>query len=231
VSLLCVRVPHEIARALSGIEIPGEKEPVDHFHISVLYLGKDTPVEQLMEAATATYEVTSKFPPFTVQTGRVSTFPRNPDDGTPIIARMDSLALHELQGALKDSFKEKGVTFSDKYPDYKPHVTLGYNQDEGVEIKDQKIDPPVQWGVGELTLWGGDVGDERLYVTFPLSVPPTKAAMQRIASKLALARTVSPERIVARFKNAHDENGYCDPNCPCHKKTLAERIVTAFLQR
>jgi 2'-5' RNA ligase len=139
VSLLCVRVPHEIARALSGIDIPGEKEPVDHFHISVLYLGKDTPVEQLMEAATATYEVTSKFPPFTVQTGRVSTFPPNPDDGVPIIARMDSRALHELQEALKNKFKEKGVTFSDKYPTYIPHVTLGYSQEEGVEIKGTQL--------------------------------------------------------------------------------------------
>lgn len=220
-SFLGIRVPHEIARALNGIDIPGEKQPLDHFHITVLDLGKNTPVEQLMKAAEAAYEVTSKFPPFQVETSLVSSFSANKDDGIPIIARVDSKPLHELLGALKAAFKAADVEFNDKWPEFKPHVTLGYSQDLETPIKDKKIDPPVQWGVGEVVLWGGDKGDEKLTVTFPLSITPTKEAKRKVFAKVA---TMLPVK-------SHDENGVCQPECPCHKMTTARRVVARFLQR
>ena len=220
-SFLGIRVPHEIARALNGIDISGEKQPLDHFHITVINIGKETPVEQLMAATEAAFGVTSKFPPFQVETGLVSTVSANKDDGIPIIARVDSKPLHELKTALEAAFKASGVSFNDKWPEFKPHVTLGYSQDLETEIRDKKIAPPVQWGVGEVVLWGGDKGDEKLTVTFPLSITPTKEARRKVFAKVA---TMLPVK-------AHDENGICQPECSCHKKTLAHRIVALFLQR
>jgi 2'-5' RNA ligase len=222
-AFLGIKVPHEIARALAGIDISpqGEKVTLSTMHVTILYLGKETPVEKLLAATEAAFSVTSTFPPFQVETSLVSTFSANPDDGIPIIARIDSPALHELKDALKASFKKAGVEFPDKYPEYKPHVTLGYSQDLETEIRDKKIAPPVQWGVGEVVLWGGDKGDEKLTVTFPLSIAPTKEAKRKVFAKVATMRPVI----------SHDENGVCQPECPCHKRTLAQRVVAKFLQR
>jgi hypothetical protein len=83
-------------------------------------------------------------------------------------------------------------------------------------------------------------GDEKLFVTFPLSVPMTKAAMQRIAAKFASARV------------AHDENGYFarqllleDPSLvwsgleqaveaqlqKTYGRPIAEKVAAEFLRR
>ena len=156
----------------------------------MLYLGDQVPIEQLAKCVMATYEVTSQTAPFTVQTSQVTTFAPNPDDGVPIIARIVSPPLHALQAALKASFLRHGVTFNNQYPEYRPHTTLGYAQDPLVHadgLAEQAI-PLIEWGVGEMVLWGGDSGDDRLVVTFPFALAPSKTAMYRAFVRLATQR-------------------------------------------
>jgi 2'-5' RNA ligase len=209
-----LRVPHETARLLGELEVAGDKEPVSNLHTTVLYLGKDVPVEQIASSVTAIYEVTSKTKPFTVETSIVTSFPPNPDDGVPIIARIESEPLHQLQAALKAALKKHGVAFSDKYPEYKPHVTLAYLQD-GEAPADIQI-PPVTWGVGEVVLWGGDTGDNRLIVTFPFSLNGSKQAAHK-----ALVRIVS-NRLACE--------GSC--GCGCGSEGLCQRarVATRYLR-
>jgi len=170
-AFLGLQVPAPTSRLFSEIEVDGDKTALGTYHVTMIYMGKDVPMEVLSEAIKATFEVTSKTRPFSVKTNKVTTFPKN-DDGVPIIARVESEALHDLRAKLVESFQANGVDFNNKYPDYKPHVTLSYAEDS---ISDFEI-PTVEWGAHELVLWGGDDGDRKLVVTFPFSLDADKTA-------------------------------------------------------
>jgi 2'-5' RNA ligase len=222
-AFLGIKVPNDIGRLLSEIEIPGEKVSRDTMHVTILYVGKETPIEQLVKVILAAYGVTSQTKPFTVETRRVSAFSPNPDDGVPIIALVESPALHNLKDALCAAFDASGVEYNKKYPVYRPHVTLGYTPDAGVfaeQVAEKDIVPGVEWGVGEMVLWGGDSGDEKLTVTFPFSMQMTREAVYRA---------------VVRLVTAHDENGHCQPTCPCHTQghppDEAQRVVARYLAK
>jgi 2'-5' RNA ligase len=205
-SFLGIKVPHEITRLLSEVEIPGEKVSRDEMHVTLCYTGKGTPIEGLVKIIVAAYEVTSQTKPFTSRTTQVTSFPTNPDDGVPIIARVESNELHALRNALCASFERNEVPFSKKYREYIPHITLGYSTDPTVHADhaaDKEI-PPVEWGVGEIVLWGGDAGDDKLAVTFPLSMGLTREAVYRAAVKFVTHL-------------GHGPDGKCAPTCPCHR--------------
>ncbi len=132
------------------------------------------------------FSVVSQAKPFTVATSKITTFPPNPDDGTPIIGLIDSPELHAFRKTLCETFDKSGVEYNKKYPDYRPHVTLGYSSDPlGGDKAVNLAIPVVEWGAHELVLWGGDSGDNRIIITFPFSVATTKAAMHKAFVQLA----------------------------------------------
>jgi len=176
-AFLGIEIPHPTARLLSEIDVPGEREAPSAMHITLLYIGKDVPINTLAEAMKATYTVTSKTKPFTVRTSNVTSFPANPDDGIPIIARVESDALHELRSAVAAAFDKASVEFNKKFPTYRPHVTLSYSKEEPVQ---EITIPTVEWGAHELVLWGGDEADRRLIITFPFSL---EGMNERVANR------------------------------------------------
>ena len=183
-SFIGFRVPHETARLLSEIDVPGDKDSTDHFHVTIIHLGDEVPIETLGKAFVATFKVSSKTAPFTVSTSRISCFPQKNspksarDDKVPVICRIESDPLHMLQQNLKESLNAAGVPFEDKFPEYKPHVTLAWN---ATAIDDKRI-PTVEWGAHELVLWGGDEGDRRVVITFPFS-HKTAALSKRVGAR------------------------------------------------
>lgn len=162
-AILCLSVPHETARLLGEIKVPGEA--VSHHHVTIHHFGDDVSIEDLAEITIATYKVLRNTRPFTVSTSRVGCFQKNPS-GVPVLCRIDSDELHELWERLGAAYDKRGVDYSKKFPEFKPHVTLSYAEEE---FEDFRI-PTVEWGAHELVLWGGDDGDRRLLVTFPLSL-------------------------------------------------------------
>lgn len=194
-AFLGLKCPPETARILSEIDFGkvGEKEPPSSMHITVCYIGKEVPIEKIAAMIPVIFGVVSQTKPFTVSTSRVTTFPPNPDDGVPIIAPIDSTELHAFRKALCTAFDQARVEYNKKYPDYRPHVTLGYSQDPLVNA-DNVVDltvPTIEWGAHELVLWGGDTGDNRLIVTFPISVATSKTSMHK--AFVQLAKNWSPE--------------------------------------
>lgn len=183
-ALIGIKVPVETGKLLEGIEVPGNLESRAHYHITVCYLGKDVPIEKIAKAVAVTYEVTKATPPFAVRTSRVTCFPKN-DDGVPIICAVESPALHAFRDRLKAAYEASGVTFSNKYPEYKPHVTLSYADEE---IEDMHI-APVEWGAHELFLWASDDGDSGVVVTFPLS---RLTIAHRVAARFAASKLLGP---------------------------------------
>lgn len=188
-----LKVPHETARLLSEINVSkwGEPETPGHYHITVVYIGKSVPVETIAKMIPAIFSVTSNTKPFTVETNRISCFPPHPKEGTvPIICPIQSEGLLAFRKAVCKGLDAAGLEYDKKFPDYKPHVTLGYSKDPLVHADwgpDISI-PQVEWGVGELVLWGGDSGDTKLVVTFPLSLAMTKQALDRAFVQLASHR-------------------------------------------
>ena len=178
-SFLGLKVPHETARLLSELDVPGRKEPVGNFHVTILHLGDNVPIEELAKALIATYEVSSKTPPFSVSTNKLSCFPAKPDAEVPLICHVDSDELHDLRDRLCASYDAAGIQYSKKFPEYLPHLTLGWGKEQ---VADQRI-PTVEWGAHELVLWGGDDGDRRVVITFPFSL--------KVASM--------PRRVLARY--------------------------------
>ncbi len=164
-AFLAIQVPQDTARIFQDIDVPGDKGKVGKHHITLCYLGKDVPIAMLTKAIEATFKVVSSTRPFTVSVSKVTTFPVG-DDGVPVICPIDSEELHALRARLVDRFVEDGVEYNNKYPIYKPHVTLSYAEEA---IPDRQI-PTLTWGAHEVILWGGDSGDSRLVVQFPMSL-------------------------------------------------------------
>lgn len=177
-ALLCLKLPAEPARLLSEIRVPGEKTPIDEMHVSLVYLGKELELEAVLLAIQVTYQVVASWSPFLLTTRWVSTFPQTDEGTVPVIARVESEDLHDLQEALKEAFDEEGVPFSNKWPDYKPHVTLSYAPAE--QAPGDKTIPPVQWSCTDIALWAGDEGETDIVCRFPLSIV-SRAASSKVA--------------------------------------------------
>jgi len=165
-SFLGIRIPHETARLLHEIDVPGEKEDSAQLHITLLYLGKNIPIKELAKAMIATFEVTNATCPFWVKSTNVSSFPVDAGYPHPIIAPIQSPKLFELHKFLKRSFDKAGIEYNKKFKLYRPHVTLSFND---AAIKKTRIEP-VEWAIQEVVLWGGEDGDNRVFTTFPLEI-------------------------------------------------------------
>lgn len=188
-----LRVPTDTARLLASVDVAerfGSPEPRDNYHVTILNLGDDLPIDVLGKAVEPLVEIASRTKPFALQTSHVTTFPPHPEKGTvPIIALIDSEPLLSLHGRLCRAFDKAGIPYSKKFPEYKPHVTLGYSKDPAVaEVVNVHI-PPVSWGAGEVVLWGGDKGDNRLILTAPFTLG-VSAENKAMAKKASLAAYV-----------------------------------------
>jgi 2'-5' RNA ligase len=195
-AFLGFKCPPETARILSEIDIGkyGEKESPSSMHITVLYIGNVVPIQTIALMIEPIFGVVSQTKPFTVATSRVTTFPASPDDGVPIIAPVDSNDLHAFRKAICAAFDQAGIEYNKKFPTYRPHVTLAYSKDPLVDA-DKAIDltiPVVEWGAHELVLWGGDSGDNRIIITFPLSIANNKSARDKAFVQLAANWSLTP---------------------------------------
>lgn len=179
-AFLGITVPHETARLLSEIEVPGDPEPPDQFHITLLYLGDNIPMATIAEAMKATYEVTSDTRPFSVKTELLTCFPGG-EDGVPVICKIESPALMVFRARLAEAFDQAGIEYSKRFPEFKPHMTLAYAPEPIVE----QVIPPVEWGAHGAVLWAGDKADGRLTITFPFSLKAPKVLSMPPAARVA----------------------------------------------
>jgi 2'-5' RNA ligase len=166
-AFLGIKVPLEVGRLLNQIDVPGEKISTSEMHITLLHFQSEWPITELAKSIEATYEVASKFHPFLVSINKVTSFSKNPEGNCPIIGKVESNELMKLRKKLAENFDDCDIDFSKTHKDFKPHVTLAYAEDKP---DDAKIHP-VEFVVSEIVLWGGDHGDDRIFVTFPLAGP------------------------------------------------------------
>lgn len=166
-AFLGIRIPIECGRLLSGIDVPGTKESPSEYHITLLCFEENWAISKLSAALEATYDIVSKMKPFNIKTEEITCFPKRGDNPAAIIAKVESKELHDIREKLAQEFDKQNIDYSKIFKDFKPHITLAYAPEE---IDSQKIDT-VECVISELVLWGGDHGDDRIFVTFPLKGP------------------------------------------------------------
>ena len=168
-----IRVPKEVGRLLNQLEVPGEKESPSEYHITLFCFEDNWPISDLVKTIKTVFPILSEEEPFSVSSNKVNHFPSHEDGPIPIIAPIDSESLHKLHKKLYKALDGDKIDFKKTFKDYKPHITLAYSEQD---YDDFKIDFPVEFTVNEVVLWGGDLGDNRIIVTFPLKAPQRKNA-------------------------------------------------------
>ena len=169
-AFLGIKIPHECGRLLNSIEVPGTQVAVSDLHITLLYFGEDWPISEITKALEATYKVISHTNPFMVETKSITSFPLG-DEGAAVVIRADSKELHAMRKRLAKEFAKQNIEFDKTYKTYKPHITLSYAESI---ITDTALETPIEFSVQEVVLWGGDHGDDRIFLTFPLKGPETQ---------------------------------------------------------
>lgn len=170
-----LKVPHEVSRLLSQIEVPGEIVPRDEKHITCIYFGSNIPIDRISKAIVVAYEVAARTKPIQLLIEEVICFPKG-SDGVPIIGSVVSPELMSFQEDLCNSLDKAKVEYSKKYPEYKPHVCLAYAE--------EPIEPmavgPFEWAAYEMVLWGGDSGDDKIFITLPFAMPGKEALYRKL---------------------------------------------------
>jgi 2'-5' RNA ligase len=150
-AFLGIRVPQEIGRLITSLEVPGNKEASSEYHITILCFDDNWPISEVIKATEATFDTVSNFNPFLVKSNTISHFPEH-NGTTPIIAKIKSDELQELHEKLCKSFDKAGIDFKKTFKDYKPHITLAYSEDK---YDDFDIEPAIEFVVNDVVLWGG----------------------------------------------------------------------------
>lgn len=182
-ALVTLKVPHEAAVLLEGIEVPGERLSASDMHVTLLYMGKDVPLVEVARAMMACHEVATRFSPFLLLLSRIETFPEG-EDGTPVILPVTSPVVMSLQAGIKESFQRYGIEFSDKFPSFKPHVTLSYLPSGEQEPVPPGLPGPLSWVAHEMVIWGGDAGESDVSIRIPFVLSPVHKAAVNIMERL-----------------------------------------------
>jgi len=166
-ALLGIKVPQSVAKTLRQIDTPGKKEDSSDFHITLLIFNEHMSVSEVAKSVEAIGNAIKNVNPFKLKLNKVSCFPKREDNPVPIIMPIESKELQDLQSKLKKALKKHKVDFDTKFKEYRPHITLSYDENE---VDDFKIDKE-EFTVDEIILWSGDEGldEKELFVTFPLS--------------------------------------------------------------
>lgn len=165
-ALLGIKVPQSIARTLRQIDAPGKKEDSSDFHITLFVFNEDMSVSDVAKSVEAVSNAIKDIDPFKLKLNKVSCFPKREDKPVPIIMPIDSEDIQNLHSKLKKSLKKHKVEFNDTFKEYRPHITISYDENE---VEDFKVDKE-EFLVEEIILWSGNEGlnEKELFVTFPL---------------------------------------------------------------
>lgn len=166
-AFLGIKIPESTGRLLDQIKVPGKKESISEYHVTMVYFGEECSIKEISKILETTYEFLQDVKPFTIKTSKVGCFPKGDNEGCPIIARVESDELHKLNDKLKEKFDKSDIEYSKKFKEFKPHITLAYADEEIDEFKIDKLEIEIP----NLVLWAGDYGNNRLFVDFMLEGP------------------------------------------------------------
>lgn len=161
-AMLAVTIQPDISRLFKEFDLDIERDPSDH--ITLFYFGDKLPMAKILKIIPVIFNLTENLRPFTASTSEYSSF--DSDDLYPIICPVKSKGLINLRKKICKLFDHNKIKYDKKFPDYKPHITLGYSKEK---LKKTKF-PEIEFTISQLALYGGDEGDTKLYVNFPFTI-------------------------------------------------------------
>lgn len=230
-AFLGIPIKLEAGRLFTSLDIPGKKEGLSDLHVTILCFEDDWPISELSKALEVTYDVISDIKPFTIKIKEISCFPKRENKPCPIIAKVESDDLQDLCKKLRKAFDKKDIDYSKTFKEYKPHITLSYADKE---IDSFKIDP-IEISVHEITLLGGNKGENDIFITFPLKCAEKKKNAS-LLTKIDLFYKMAGSAEEARkkyFKSLMEakETGPSHPKWEMYQNYLNNRRIQYELQQ
>ena len=129
-TFLHLPIPSNISEILQSIPLSGKivrADPSDH--CTLMYFEDDMDLDYALKIIPIVANITSKTKPFIINFSKFSSFPSG-KYGTPIVCILKSPELIKLRTEIKNAFEDNDIDFSNKFPSFKPHITLGYYEEE-----------------------------------------------------------------------------------------------------
>ena len=161
-AMLAIPIQPDISRLFQEFDLDIERDTSNH--ITLFYFGDDLPMSRILKIIPIIFDLTEDLEPFTASTSNYSFF--ESDDTYPIICPVKSKGLVSLRKKIQSGFDKSKVKYDKKFPDYHPHITLGYSNDKP---KNTKF-PKVEFTISQLALYCGDTSDTKMYVNFPFTI-------------------------------------------------------------
>lgn len=175
-AMLAIPISQDISRLFQEFDLDIEKDPSNH--ITLFYFGDDIPISKILKIIPIIFDITENLQPFTVTTSGYSSF--DSDDTYPIICPIKSQKLISLREKIRQCFDDSKIKYNNEFPDYKPHITLGYSKDKPKNVKFPKL----EFTISQIALYAGDTADTKLFINFPLTI--TKSAKLNIFANIYL---------------------------------------------
>lgn len=168
--MLAIPIQPDISRLLQEFDLDIEKDPSNH--ITMFYFGDDLPMSRILKIIPVIFDLTKDLKPFTATVSNYSSF--DSDEAYPIICPVKSKELMTLRNKIRTVFDKAKIKYDKKFPDYHPHITLGYSENKPKNTKFPKI----EFTVSQISLFGGDTCDTKLFINFPFTVTETTKSSQ-----------------------------------------------------
>lgn len=150
------------------LDVPGEKVDPTSYHITLVYLGDNYPVDLFYKACQVVSSVVNRANPFTVEFNYVSWFPRKKGKHA-IVMPGHATELQDLQANIQKALDIAQLPYSKDFKMYKPHLTLSYSEE--TPSRDLTVGIPFMVDANQVTMWptdDGDIGE----VNLPLCISP-----------------------------------------------------------
>lgn len=176
-----IPVPLDIGRRIHTFAVPGKKEDPTDSHITLAYMG-EVEEDALAKAMLVLLDYCPRVAPFTVVSNKVTNFPAN-EDGMPIICEVDSPPIHAFHQQLCLVLDQSEVPYSKKYPIFKPHITVAYDEESRFN-HDLSISPPIEFLADRVFLRIGGRDNDQADLEFRLG-PNQNATVAKILKAAA----------------------------------------------
>jgi 2'-5' RNA ligase len=142
-------LPEKIAKQFP--EEGKSEEDTSPSHVTFFYLG-ELKKEEEKKYLEIIKRIANFLEPFDIELGDVNTFV-NEEKQTIIHSPVEGKGLMAAHSLFKKIFSKLGLKYADKYPEYKPHVTIEY-VNEGEKPRFGDVRPEGKWTVDHLWIWG-----------------------------------------------------------------------------
>jgi 2'-5' RNA ligase len=173
-AMIAIPIAADVSRLFRSIPVSGARDPSDH--VTMFYLGDDINLNVILDIIPVLYEMTLNVKPFEVTCSKITSFSKG-KNGYPVIGLIKSDPLLELREKIKKLLDRNRIKFDNTFSDYKPHVTLSHSKKRQKTIK---LPQKYSWKVNQVSLYGGDETDSRIFVNFPLDLGVEKTAIDRL---------------------------------------------------